>query len=355
MKSASLAGILEADAASFISSHRPLRGGIAVYAQQLNQNVEPIVEAPVPSRGLVSWLKRHPLVGYFTLAYAGTWLTIAPVMLSKSGVGALPYETPFPVFATLFILSGFLGPTLAAFVMTGITTGKAGVRLLLKRYVQWRVGVQWYALILFGYVALNLLVAGAVVGVGPLGALSSKWPLIFTLYLPTLFTFNLITSLGEEPGWRGFALPRLELKYGPVGGSVILGLLHGMWHLPVFFLPVLGFGHFTLAFFATWIPAILATTILWTWVFNNTKGSLLIAIILHAAADAAGGFALITLLGVDKMALPVQTQIGYLYLGTLVGVALLVIALTRGKLSYRREEVERMIYPAAQAQPATTV
>jgi hypothetical protein len=138
-----------------------------------------------------------------------------------------------------------------------------------------------------------------------------------------------------------------------VGGSVILGLLHGMWHLPVFFLPMLGFGQFTLAFFATWIPAILATTILWTWVFNNTKGSLLIAITLHAAADTAGSFALYTLLGVDKMALPVQTQIGYVYLGALVGVALLMIVLTRGRLSYRRDEVERMIYPAAQAQPAT--
>ena len=179
-----------------------------MYAQQLNQTVDQIVETPASSRGLTSWLKRHPLVGYFTLAYAGTWLTLAPVVLSKSGVGALPYETPFPVFAALFILSGFLGPTLAAFVMTGITTGKAGVRLLLKRYVQWRVGVQWYALVLFGYVALNLLVATAVVGVGPLGALGGKWPLIFTLYLPTLFTFNLVTSLGEEPGWRGFALPR---------------------------------------------------------------------------------------------------------------------------------------------------
>ena len=101
-------------------------------AQQLNQTVDQKVETPASSRGLTSWLKRHPLVGYFTLAYAGTWLTLAPVVLSKSGVGALPYETPFPVFAALFILSGFLGPTLAAFVMTGITTGKAGVRLLLE-------------------------------------------------------------------------------------------------------------------------------------------------------------------------------------------------------------------------------
>ena len=321
-----------------------------MYAQQLNETTDPIVEARAPSRGLVSWLKRHPLVGYFTLACAGTWLTFAPVVLSRSGVGALPYVTPFPVFAVLFVLAGFLGPTLAAFVMTRITTGKAGVRLLLKRYVQWRVGLHWYALALFGYVALNLLVAAAVVGVGPLGAIGGKWPLIFTLYLPTLFTFNLVTSLGEEPGWRGFALPRLQLKYGPVGGSIILGLLHGLWHLPVFFLPTLGFGHF-----ATWIPAILATTILWTWVFNNTRGSLLIAVILHAASDAAGSFALFTLLGVNKMALPVQVQIGYVYLGALIGAALLVIALTRGRLSYRREDVERMIDPAIQAQPASAM
>jgi membrane protease YdiL (CAAX protease family) len=231
--------------------------------------------------------------------------------------------------------------------MTGITTGKAGVRLLLRRYVQWRVGVHWYLLVILSYIALNLLVAAAVVGIGPMGALAGKWPLIFTLYLPTLFTFNLSTSLGEEPGWRGFALPRLELKYGPVGGSVILGALHGMWHLPVFFLPALGFGHFTLAFFVTWVPALLATTILWTWVFNNTKGSLLIANILHAAADAAGSFALYTLLSVDKLAQPVQAQIGYAFLGALVGAALVVIALTRERLSYRWEEIIRMIDPAA--------
>jgi hypothetical protein len=128
-----------------------------------------------------------------------------------------------------------------------------------------------------------------------------------------------------------------------------------MWHLPVFFLPALGFGHFTPAFFAMWIPAVLATTILWTWVFNNTKGSLLIAIILHAAADAAGGFALYTLLGVDKLALTVQAQIGYAFLGALVGAALLAIALTRGQLSYRREEIIRMIDPAPQTAPSAQV
>src|SRR5262245_2107211 len=108
-------------------------------AHSTDQTISSQVIAPIASRGLRGWLKRHPLTGYFLLAYMGTWVTLAPVVLSKSGVGALPWETPFPVFAALFILSGFLGPTLAAFVMTGVTTGRAGIRLLLRRYVQWRV------------------------------------------------------------------------------------------------------------------------------------------------------------------------------------------------------------------------
>jgi hypothetical protein len=100
-------------------------------AHPTDPTIAPQATAPTASRGMIGWLKRHPLTGYSLLAYTGAWLTLTPIVFSKSGVGALPWDTPFPVFAALFILSGFLGPTLAAFVMTGITTGRTGVRLLL--------------------------------------------------------------------------------------------------------------------------------------------------------------------------------------------------------------------------------
>lgn len=282
-------------------------------------------------------LARHPLVGYFVLAYAGTWLTLVPVVFSRSGsLHVLPYPVPFAVFAVLFILSGLLGPTLAAFIMTAVTEGRAGVRGLLRRYVLWRVGARWYALVLLGNIALYLLMAVLVLGVAPLREMAQKWPLLFTAYLPAVLTFNLVTALGEEPGWRGFALPRLQRKYGPLGGSIILGTLHGLWHLPVLFIPALGFGSFTFAFFLTWIPAVWATTILWTWIFNNTRGSLLIAILLHSAADAAGTFVLYTIVGLSALPVAITARIGIAQLGALVGAALLVIACTRARLSYAR-------------------
>ncbi|HEX5157029.1 MAG TPA: CPBP family intramembrane glutamic endopeptidase [Ktedonobacterales bacterium] len=305
------------------------------------------VGEPMSRRGVGSWLRRHPLTGYFALAFLGTWLTLTPVVLSKNGIGLLPYETPTLVFVVLFISSALLGPTLAGFVMTALQTGKPGVRQLFRRYVQWRVAPQWYFLVFLGYIVLYLAASAIVLGMAPVAGIGAKWVMLLTAYLPAVLTFNLVTALGEEPGWRGYALPRLQLKYGPVRGSLILGTLHALWHLPVFFLPMLGFGHFTVSFFLTWIPAVWATTILWTWIFNNTRGSLLIAILLHSASDAAGTFVLATLLGVTKLALPIQNQVGITFVVLLVSIALAVMLLTRGRLSYRRERTERIITPAA--------
>lgn len=297
--------------------------------------------APSSPSSLKGALARHPIISYFVLAFAGTWLTIAPVVFSRSGAfSVLPYSVPFAVFAILFILSGLTGPTLAAFIMTAVTEGRPGVGRLLRRYILWRVGPQWYLLVLFGYVALNLVGASFALGLTPWLTMAQKLPLLVAPYLVNVFTFNLVTALGEEPGWRGFALPRLQRKYGPVAGSLILGTFHALWHLPIFFIPALGFGQLSLGFFATWLPAVWATTLTWTWIFNNTKGSLLVAILLHSAMDAAGGFALVTVLAVGSLSKAAQATISYGYLGLLVGITLLLIVVTRGRLSYHRDTPE---------------
>lgn len=294
----------------------------------------PTDSTAVAQKGL---LARHPIAAYFVLAYAGTWIVELPLVLSRNGIGLIPLTLPFLTFAVVFVLSAYTGPTLAAFVMTAATEGRSGVRQLLRRYVQWRVGVQWYLIPFFGYLALNLLAAMPGLGVAPvLHALGQNWLLIFTAYLPAVLTFNLITVLGEEPGWRGFALPRLQQKYGPFWGSMILGTLHGFWHLPVFFLPALGFGKVTPSFFLTWLPAVWATTILFTWLFNSAKGSLLIAFLMHATSDAAVSFVFYTVLGINTVSVAVKARVSLAVLVGLVGAALLVIALTRGRLGYKR-------------------
>ena len=111
-------------------------------------------QPPVPDKGI---LARYPLIFYFLIAYAGSWLVVLPYLRSAGGAGLLPFNwpIPFPVSATL---APFAGPCLAAFIMTGITEGSPGIRRLLRWIVLWRVGVQWY---LFALVGIPL-VAGTI-------------------------------------------------------------------------------------------------------------------------------------------------------------------------------------------------
>src|SRR5215467_10552569 len=165
-------------------------------------------------------MRRYPLFFYFLLAFGFSWayeLTVYLVMLTPG----------FSLRGVLFDLGFTLGPTLAAFLMTAVTQGRAGILQLLRRYVLWRVGLRWYLLVLLG-VPVLLLIA-----VLPLpGALSalhlpalSFWPTYLLIYLLFLVFEG---PLGEEPGWRGFALPRLQQRSGPLVGTFFLALLWGL-------------------------------------------------------------------------------------------------------------------------------
>src|SRR6516165_12618622 len=157
-----------------------------------------------PSNNLSHIMRRYPLFFYFLLAFGFSWayeLTVYRVML-----------TPGLSLKGLLLDLGFtLGPTLAAFLMTALTQGRAGILQLLRRYILWRVGLRWYLLVLLGVPALLLI------AVLPLpGALSvfrlpalSFWPTYLLLYLLFLVFEG---PLREEPGWRGFALPRLQQR-----------------------------------------------------------------------------------------------------------------------------------------------
>lgn len=121
------------------------------------------------------------------------------------------------------------GPILDAFVMTAVTSGRAGVKHLLRRFVLWRVGTVWY---LFALVCIPAIYFFGIVLV-PGGLGSFKAPAVtMSLLYPVLFLVVLVLDgpLFEEPGWRGFALPRLQERWGPLAGSVILGALWATWH-----------------------------------------------------------------------------------------------------------------------------
>ncbi|MBK9714849.1 MAG: CPBP family intramembrane metalloprotease [Kouleothrix sp.] len=289
----------------------------------------PLASPAAPARSLRASIAQHPLLAYFIIAFAPVWLALLPFVLARNGLGLLPLTLPDVAFIVAFIGSTLLGPTAGAFVVTAAAEGRPGVRRLLGRYVQWRVGLRWYAIALFGYIVLQLL--GAVIwsGAAPALDLLARWPLIFTSYLPLVLAMVLFPALAEEPGWRGFALPRLQARYGPLAGTLILGFLHGIWHLPVYMLvsSPAAMGPFNVVAFISNTIAIVALTVVWTWVFNNAKGSILMAILLHAASNATGNF-----FGKAVPNLPPQhaltTYIIY------IAAAVLLVAATRGRLGY---------------------
>ena len=289
-----------------------------------------MIQAAAPSNvtrpsGISGWMKRHPLVAYFVLAYALTWALIVPIMLSQRGLGI--FDLPDPLLLALFLLSTFSGPLPAALILTSIIDGASGRQQLLRRMFQWRVGLGWYLLVIAGYPLIFLVGLTFYSGAAPWIALIQKWPLIFTYYLPIAAIGIIFPGLGEEPGWRGFALPRLQLQYGPLTGSLILGTLHGLWHLPAYFIPgTILEGPFNFTQFAANTCLIIALTFIWTWLFNQAGQSILFAMFVHGVSNAASG--LIPRLIVDTTADP--------WFGFKVGAvcALLIIVFTQGRLGY---------------------
>jgi membrane protease YdiL (CAAX protease family) len=272
-------------------------------------------------------MKRQSLAAYFLLAFVGTWVTIVPLLLSQRGFGLL--VLPDPVLLLVFFLATYTGPFAAALVVTRVTTGKAGLRQLLRSIVQWRVGLQWYLLVLFGYPLLFAIGISVAAGGAIWSEMAQQWPLFFSLYLPNILVGLFLPSLGEETGWRGFALPRLQRQYGPLFGSLILGTLHGLWHIPAYFVRgmILPDGFDGTVFVANTL-AIIAVTFIWTWLVNHARGSVLMAIFIHATSNAAGAYI--------QQLVPGPGSPWFTFVLASI-VALILIVLTRGRLGYQPE------------------
>jgi membrane protease YdiL (CAAX protease family) len=222
------------------------------------------------------------------MAYAFTWFAAwMPLVLSKDGAGLLSYHWPLGLYGTIAIAS-FVGPFLSAFIMTDITEGRLGICRLLRQLVLWRVGFKWY---LFALICLPAIMLLSVIFLPGTLALFQGLATLAPLPMLALFVyvFFLGGPLGEEPGWRGFALPRLQRLYGPLLGSLILAPIWAFWHLPLFWVPAWNLPP-TLLNIVMFVIATIPFTIVMTWVFNNTKGSLFIAALVHTSFDMVWRF-----------------------------------------------------------------
>ena len=296
-------------------------------------------------------LARYPLVFFFIIAYAGTWLVELPYVRFADGAGLLPFSWPIP-FTVSAVVAPYAGPTLAAFIMAGVTGGRAGIVRLLCRIVLWRVGLRWY---LFTFVSFPvILTLGAIVVPGNLASFEPMEPLPLLSSFLLFFIYPALIiggPLGEEPGWRGFALPRLQRRHGPLLGSLILGVLWTFWHVaPVWLASWYGAGMLNIYNLILYLLFITSWTIVMTWVYNNTKGSVFMAILGHASVDAFPNGILWPLLPASLVVTDYGVYFGYYGMVIGMGVfALAVIGWTRGRLSYehyQQEEAEEEPDPA---------
>jgi membrane protease YdiL (CAAX protease family) len=216
-------------------------------------------------------MRRHPLVTFFLLAYGLTWAIQIPVaagVLEGSGWRAVTWV-----------------PAIAALLAAALTGGRGALRELGSRLVRWRVGWQWYLVVILGPAAFSLAVAGVYTLLG--GSWSEAAPPALLegplLFLPLfLLILTLTDGLGEELAWRGFALPRLLTRYNALVASLVLGVIWALWHLPLVWTE--GNSMYQQPVWLLLVD-ITAKSVLFTWVFLHTRGSVLIAMLFHGATN----------------------------------------------------------------------
>ena len=278
-----------------------------------------------------SLLKRHALVTFFALVFLISWI---------------PWYTGG---------SGFIvyGPSLACLIMVAVVDGKKGLLDLLQRAVRWRVGLVWWVVTLF----LPALFCLAGIGVhllagGDLPAFTffrQEWYLA-----PVFFVLMLVDGPLEEFGWRGFALPKLQEKWSPLIASFIIGALWGIWHLPEFLRPGSPQYPMGIGFLPLFVAVEITNSILMTWLYNKTQGSLLLGgFMAHNALNFWPNVLLteITMTGILRgEAFPAPDMRLFILEGVVATlVAILLAIVTKGRLGLPSCQVSQIAYNSTQA------
>lgn len=218
---------------------------------------------------------------------------------------------PAVIYWVLVVIPAAIGPTLAAFVLTAITEGKAGVRALWGRFWNRNLNLKWLLVTLLAFSVLKLLTNLLVRTIDgqPYPIIDTSTPLLLNV---PLFLGSFISSgMGEEFGWRGYVLPRFQAKWNALVSSIVLGFLWAAWHIVAFITP--NVSPLYQSNFWEWLPMVLLYTFIFTWIFNNTKGSVLAAALLHATMNTS------------VIVLPTYASLWYFYGILLLAVILIVI------------------------------
>jgi membrane protease YdiL (CAAX protease family) len=269
--------------------------------------------------GFKAFVGRNQLLVMYVIMFVLAWPGLVWEVLYSQGMA--PSQSP--VYVSIF--TGW-APGIAAVVVTAIAVGKSGVKDLLGRFLVWKVGVQWYAVAFFllaavilGGIGMQVLFGGTVPAIPAKEASALNIALSFVIMIAFGFIINT-----EEIAWRGFALPRLQSKYGPLLAGILLVIPESLLHLPYFWNKDIDF-YQTVGTF--WFTAFsVAAVFIYTFVFNKTRGSLLLVTIMHASQNAWAN------LLSDNTARPFQFTVALMWM-----IALALIFLTKGKLGYEAD------------------
>jgi membrane protease YdiL (CAAX protease family) len=269
-------------------------------------------------RSVASWVKKNPLAAFMIQAYVLSWVVEIPLALRAQGI--IRTQIPF----ALHYLAGY-GPMLSALIVTQVVDGSAGLRELWGRMIKWRVGFPFwlFAVSPLG-VYLSLVVFSSLFWKGQVDFASlgqvDFLPFLGWFVLPMwILTFG----FGEETGWRGFALPRLQKGRSALSATLILWLFWALWHLPMFFYS------YDVDIIPGMLVGLLAGAINLTWLFNSTSGSILMVALWH------GTFNLVTACNHCKSGLPAMV----ISMLVMIWAVMVVIAFKPARLS-RTSKIE---------------
>jgi uncharacterized protein len=254
-------------------------------------------------------IKRNPVLWFFLLAFGISWLGMLPLTLYGRGI--------FTFTSPVFNVIGGLGPTIAAVIVVAALRGGDDIKGLFHPLTWGRVGIQWYLVAFLGMVVLagvGLVFLSLFNDVSPDWGQFGPWFMVIPLFL-----INLFSNVWEEIGWRGFALPRLQTRHNALTASLILGALWAIWHFPLLLDPSNPMSEFPL--FSVLINMI-AMSVIYAWLYNNTRGSLLLVTLFHASSNTVA-FALDATIPDGAFALHYQ----YLTI-VIVGAAIAIVLAT---------------------------
>ena len=281
---------------------------------------------------VAKFTREHPLASFFILAFAISWTLGMPAAL-------------VPAWPELLTFLAAFGPAAAAIILSGLAEGSDGILRLLSPLKKWQVGMRWYLVVLLGPALMmtSLVLLFELSGKGIEYPSSIKILATIADHLPTLaaiFIYQVVIIWGEEIGWRGYALPGLEKKYHPILASVILGVLWGLWHLPSFWIEGSVHQKMSVLFF---VLATIGYSLLYTLIYNGTRGSLWIMCLLHAANNTTVSY---TMLFYDSI---LEEQL--VTLAVLGLFNLLVILLAGPKLLWHPSMAEERLSPSNPSRP----